>query len=155
MVSFMDTEQVITFQRDEIIFSQDTRPDGVYIVKDGLVQIFHTIDQDGELKDLELGRVGAHGIFGEMGIIDHQPRSASARALGPTTVIFISKADFNKHISDLPPWIAVLIKTFVNRLRVSNERLFEALEQGSICSEHLNIKPHDDMIIGEGDEAKD
>ncbi len=145
----METEKELTFARDEIIFSQDTRPDGVYIVKDGLVEVFHTIDQDGELKDVELGRVGPRGIFGEMGIIDHQPRSASAKALGPTTVIFISKADFNKHLSDLPPWIAVLIKTFVTRLRESNERLFEALENGPDNAEHLNIQPHDDMIIGE------
>ncbi len=151
----MDTEQVITFQRDDIIFSQDTRPDGVYIVKDGLVEIFHTIEQDGELKDVELGRVGARGIFGEMGIIDHQPRSASAKALGPTTVIFISKADFNKHLNDLPPWIAVLIKTFVSRLRESNERLFEALEHGPKNADHLNIQPHDNMIIGEGESEEE
>lgn len=148
----METEKELSFERDEIIFSQDTRPDGVYIVKEGLVEVFHTIEQDGELKDVELGRVGPRGIFGEMGIIDHQPRSASAKAIGPTTVIFISKANFNKHISDLPPWIAVLIKTFVSRLRVSNERLFEALEKGPDGVEHLNIQPHDDMIIGEGDD---
>lgn len=150
----MNTEQELTFQRDEIIFSQDSRPDGVYIVKDGLVEVFHTIEQDGELKDVELGRVGPRGIFGEMGIIDHQPRSASAKALGPTTVIFISKADFNKHLSDLPPWIAVLIKTFVSRLRETNERLFEALENGPDGVEGLNIHPHDDMIIGEADELE-
>ncbi|MEM6884826.1 MAG: cyclic nucleotide-binding domain-containing protein [Verrucomicrobiota bacterium] len=150
----METEKELTFERDDIIFSQDTRPDGVYIVKDGLVEVFHTIDQDGELKDVELGRVGPRGIFGEMGIIDHQPRSASARALGPTTVIFISKEDFNKHLSDLPPWIAVLIKTFVSRLRESNQRLFEALENGPEGVEHLHIQPHDDMIIGEVDETQ-
>ncbi|MEM1157152.1 MAG: cyclic nucleotide-binding domain-containing protein [Verrucomicrobiota bacterium] len=149
----METEKELTFARDEIIFSQDTRPDGVYIVRDGLVEVFHTIDQDGELKDVELGRVGPRGIFGEMGIIDHQPRSASARALGPTTVIFISKEDFNKHLSDLPPWIAVLIKTFVSRLRESNQRLFEALENGPDGAGHLHIQPHDDMIIGEVDES--
>jgi len=103
---------------------------------------------------VELGRVGARGIFGEMGIIDHQPRSASAKALGPTTVIFISKADFNKHISDLPPWIGVLIKTFVSRLREANERLFEALEEGPDNAPHLNIQPHDDVIIGQGEEPK-
>lgn len=64
----MDSETTLTFERDDIIFSQDTRPDGVYIVKEGLVEVFHTIDQDGELKDVELGRVGPHGIFGEMGL---------------------------------------------------------------------------------------
>ena len=151
----METEKELTFERDDIIFSQDTRPDGVYIVKDGLVEIFHTIDQDGELKDVELGRVGPRGIFGEMGIIDHQPRSASAKALGPTTVIFISKENFNKHLRDLPPWIAVLIKTFVSRLREANERLFEALEDGPENAEHLNIQPHDSMILGEVEDKEE
>jgi len=144
-----DTER--TFAKDDLIFTQDTRPDGVYIVKDGLVQIFHTIEQDGQLKDVELGRVGAHGIFGEMGIIDHQPRSASAKALGPTTCVFISKADFQKHLTDLPPWIAILIKTFVARLREANERLYDALENGPGERDHLKIKPHDDMILDQGE----
>lgn len=143
-----DTER--TFAKDEMIFTQDTRPDGVYIVKEGLVQIFHTIEQNGELKDVILGRVGVHGIFGEMGIIDHQPRSASAKALGPTTCVFISKADFQKHLQDLPPWIAILIKTFVARLRESNERLYDALENGPDGADHLKIKPHDDMILHQG-----
>ncbi len=147
----MDGQNELTFVRDQQIFTQDTRPDGVYIVKDGLVKIYHTIEQDGHLVDVELGRVGPHGIFGEMGIIDHQPRSASAKALGPTTVVFVSKEDFRRHLEQLPPWISILIKTFVSRLREANDRLYEALEKGSAGSDTLRIQPHDDVILGEGD----
>jgi len=152
----MPPEEERTFEKGDLIFSQETRPDGVYIVRDGLVQIFHTIEQNGSLVDVELDRVGARGIFGEMGIIDHQPRSASARALGPTTCIFISKVDFQKHLADLPPWISILIKTFVSRLREANERLYEALESGTAGTDHLKLQPHDELVIGhhsETDEA--
>ncbi|MEM6823393.1 MAG: cyclic nucleotide-binding domain-containing protein [Verrucomicrobiota bacterium] len=150
----MNAQEERTYAKDDVIFSQDSRPDGVYIVKDGLVQIFHTIEQDGEQNEVELGRVGARGMFGEMGIIDHQPRSASARALGPTTVVFISKADFQKHINDLPPWIAILIKTFVSRLREANYRLYEVLENCNQSSQ-VDVQPHDEIILGKGDEDGD
>jgi CRP-like cAMP-binding protein len=136
----------------DIICTENERPEGLFIVKEGLVEIFQQISTDNGTVEVSLGRVGVRGMFGEMGIIDHQPRSASARALGPTKVIFISRAAFQKHLEHLPPWVAILIKTFVHRLRESNRRLVEtveAAEQG-----RLKIENHE-MIIshGEGESA--
>jgi len=132
-----------SFAKGDLIFNESTRPDGVYIVRDGLVEIFQTVRG----QEVALGRVGPRGMFGEMGLIDHQPRSASARALGPTTVLFIPTEAFEEHMEQLPPWVALLIKNMVRRLRETNRLLRQALEQGGLpdASGH-------EMIFSSGDD---
>jgi CRP-like cAMP-binding protein len=144
-------EEEKSYARGDLIFSEDTRPDGVYIVKDGLVEIFHRGPGAGEEAIVHLGRVGPRGMFGEMGLIDHQPRSASARALAPTTVLFVPKEGFQKHLDQMPPWIALLIKSLVRRLRDSNRRLVEALEAQS-SRPGTGAPSHQDVILSHGDE---
>jgi CRP-like cAMP-binding protein len=145
----MADQQILEFKKGEQIFSEDTLPEGVYIVKDGLVEIYRTLESPSGTRDVELDRVGPRGMFGEMGLIDHQPRSASARALGPTTLLYIDKKDFQKHLEQLPPWVAILIRSFVHRLREANERLIRTLESGPEAA-HLNFHPHD-VVLDRGD----
>jgi CRP-like cAMP-binding protein len=115
------------YQAGDLIFSESSRPDGVYIVKEGMVEIFRTADSSQGPVEVTLDKVGVRGIFGEMGLIDHQPRSASARAMCLTRAVFISRQSFEKHLSTLPPWVSMLIKTFVHRLRETNRRLTQVL----------------------------
>lgn len=145
----MADQQVLEFNKGDEIFSEDSTPDGVYIVKDGLVEIYRSLDTPEGVRDVELDRVGPRGMFGEMGLIDHQPRSASARALGPTTLLFISRKDFQKHLDQLPPWVTILIRSFVHRLRDANERLVRTLEEGPAAS-GLHLHPHE-VILDHGD----
>lgn len=121
----MNEEEIREYHEGELIFSENETPDGVYIVKEGLVQVFHTVGEE----EIELERVGARGMFGEMGIVDHRPRSASARAACPTTVVFISREAFHKHFYSLPPWVFMLVKSFVRRLRETNRRLYDLLDE--------------------------
>lgn len=148
----MADQQVLEFKKGDQIFSEDSTPDGVYIVKDGLVEIYRSLDTPEGIRDIELDRVGPRGMFGEMGLIDHQPRSASARALGPTTLLFISRKDFQKHLDQLPPWVAILIRSFVHRLRDANERLIRTLESGPDAAQ-LNLHPHDVVLNRGGTET--
>lgn len=141
-----------SYQAGDLICSENERPDGLYIVKEGLVEVFHKITTDTGYAEVELGRVGVRGMFGEMGIIDHQPRSASVRALGPTVVVFISRSAFQKHLAELPPWVSILIKTFVFRLREANRRLVNTIEAAELGT--LKIENHE-IIISQGDNFED
>lgn len=139
--------EIRVYEKNETIFSENDLPDGVYIVKEGLVQIFHISENN---EELELGRIGIRGMFGEMGLIDHQRRSASARALGPTRCVFISRAEFHKHLATLPPWVAILIKSFVHRLRESNRILYQVLEENQ-----TQVDKESDLVLHKGSEASD
>ncbi len=143
----LTSQEERTYSVGDIICREHERPDGLFIVKEGLVEIFQTIQSEKGPVEIVLGKVGARGIFGEMGIIDHQPRSASARALGPTRLVFISRAAFQQHLQQMPPWVAILIRTMVQRLRETTHRLADALEQASPgkAGSHAG-----DMVISHG-----
>ena len=142
-----------TYKRGEMICHEHERPDGLFIIKDGMVEIFQTIEIDGKPAEIILGKIGSRAIFGEMGIIDHQPRSASARALGPTTLVFISRAAFQQHLQQMPPWVAILIRTIVQRLRETNHRLAEALEHAS--SEPVKTQQPEIVLSHGGEEGEE
>ncbi|MEO0453139.1 MAG: cyclic nucleotide-binding domain-containing protein [Verrucomicrobiota bacterium] len=145
----MSDQKELHYEKGDQIFSEDTNPEGVYIVKDGLVEIYRTLETTAGFKDIELDRVGPRGMFGEMGLIDQQPRSASARALSPTTLLFISRSDFKKHLDQLPPWVSILIRSFVHRLRDANERLVKTLESGPDAA-NLKLQAHE-VVLDPGD----
>jgi CRP/FNR family cyclic AMP-dependent transcriptional regulator len=57
------------------------------------------------------------GIFGEMALIDNQPRMASATALTGTTCVIITDAVFDNKLKEADPFIAGLLRIFVRNIR--------------------------------------
>lgn len=111
--------EIQNYQANEIIFSQQSQCDGVYIVAKGLVSI-STMNQD---KRVELAQLGRGTMFGEMAVIDLQSRSATATALVSTEIVHISPAEFQSNLHSLPLWAQLLIQMLVRRLRSVNERI--------------------------------
>ena len=85
-----------------------------YIVQSGEVEIYTTTD-DGTA--MVLGTVGQGGIFGEMALIDNQPRMASVSALTDTTCVVISEDIFKKKIAEADPFVVGLLRIFVRNIR--------------------------------------
>ena len=75
--------QQIDFAEGEVIFRQGYPADNAYIVISGSVEIYneHPDGSEGHIAVLHEGE-----MFGELGILDDAPRSASARALKATTL---------------------------------------------------------------------
>lgn len=80
----------------EIIFEEGSHGDWVYVVESGSVEL--TREVGGKKVVLEVVTPGE--IFGEMGFITQLPRTATARAVGETTVGLIERSyldhEFNK-----------------------------------------------------------
>ena len=60
----------LTFAANQIIFKEGDAGNGVYFVKEGLVQIQAVVGQ-GDLK--VLSRIPPGELFGEMAVLDNQP----------------------------------------------------------------------------------
>jgi CRP-like cAMP-binding protein len=73
----------------EVLFNQGDRTDGVYTILDGELEIVLMTD-DGERS---LTRLGRGETVGELGVICERPRSATARATKPTTLVFTTAED--------------------------------------------------------------
>jgi signal transduction histidine kinase len=64
-----------------------------------------------------LGRIPPGELFGEMAVLDNQPRSASAMAEEPTTVYFIGRTELDELLDRTPRLAAVLVREVSRRLR--------------------------------------
>ncbi len=106
-----------TFERGEIIFHQGSIGSALYIVVTGRVRIY-TISESGQELAVTLFRNG--DFFGELALLDHQPRSASAEAMTRTTALTLQKAAFLDTISICPPIAVTLLEALAARLRQSN-----------------------------------
>jgi len=70
-----------------------------------------------------LGVVKPGEIFGELAVISHAPRSASAIARIPSTVIGLDDGDFNKALKKKPGFAVMLMSVMIRRLRESVAQL--------------------------------
>lgn len=68
-----------TFTANEKIIKQGDAADGMYFVESGTVSIT-VLDVGG--KEIEINRIEKGGYFGELALVTHRPRAASAYAVG-------------------------------------------------------------------------
>ncbi|MEE8393796.1 MAG: cyclic nucleotide-binding domain-containing protein [Rhodospirillales bacterium] len=95
------------------VFREREIGDLAFIVNSGTVEIVKDIDG----KEVVLGTIGKGGMFGEMALIDDQPRMASARADGPVTVMVISSDMFARKLARIDPFARGLINILSDHVR--------------------------------------
>jgi CRP-like cAMP-binding protein len=88
------------FRRGQLIFGEGDPGDSLFLVVDGLVKVFVTSDEGEEMVLIHL-RSG--DTFGELALIDGQPRSASAQALEATTVLVVTREVLLDLMRAFPP----------------------------------------------------
>ena len=76
------------FLAGEVVFDEGEEGQALYVIVSGKVAICLAGQQEA-LAQLDVGE-----FFGELGLLDGWPRSAQARALVPTELIVLSRADF-------------------------------------------------------------
>jgi len=75
------------FKKGEIIFHQDNPSDCAFIIGSGSVEIVQK-NTEGEKVIREFKK---NEVFGEVGLFDGQPRSATARALEDSVIYVITR----------------------------------------------------------------
>jgi CRP-like cAMP-binding protein len=114
-----------TFATGAQLFAQGDYSEEAYRILKGTVEISMN---DGRSK-VVLATLGEGEMFGEMGMVERLPRSATARAVTVLTVEVISEQDFNESLARGGSILVPYLTTIFERLRVSNERLREAHRQ--------------------------
>ena len=99
----------------EVVFRQGDAGDDLCVVAQGVVGVF-----DG---DTLLARFGAAEFFGELALLDHQPRSADAVALEPTLLLRLRSADFDELTATRPAAVRAVLRVLAARLRSSGQRV--------------------------------
>jgi signal transduction histidine kinase len=96
------------------IFREGDSGDGVYIVKDGLVEISGLIDTDIQRVFRQLG---PGEIFGEMAVVEDRPRSATARTLKDTELYFMPRDGMLALLQRSPALAFGVLQEISHRLR--------------------------------------
>src|SRR2546427_9255186 len=104
----------------EALFLAGDQGDGCYRLERGLIKI--TVRSlRGEERIIAL--LGRGEIIGELALIDHQPRSASAVAIRDSNVRHISRQSFEAFTQEHPKIYRHLVGLLAARLRATDEEL--------------------------------
>jgi uncharacterized protein YhbP (UPF0306 family) len=82
--------QTVQFEAGDVIVRQGAPADKFFIVVDGEVEVLH--DQDGETR--RVATLSNGQFFGEVAILRDSPRTASVRAIAPTTLFAMERDSF-------------------------------------------------------------
>ena len=95
------------------IFKEGDIGDRAYVIQEGQVDIVKSTDNG----EIVLGTVSKGAIFGEMALIDDNPRMATARAAKACTLIVVTRPAFEAKLSKTDPFIRGLLKILVGNVR--------------------------------------
>jgi CRP/FNR family cyclic AMP-dependent transcriptional regulator len=120
-----------TIKAGDTIFRELDESDALYVVEQGRVVVSKHVRDD---VDIVLTRFQPGDFFGEMGLFDAGPRSASAQAEIDTILWMLGRDAFNEILSDHADIGAKicyrLVAVFIQRLRATNEHAREAIRWG-------------------------
>lgn len=131
-------ENLTTFYKGEIIFLEGQSSKCAYIIDSGLVGIYRE-DSFGNrslVRTLE-----KNDIFGEMGLIDKYPRSATVIALQDTRCMVIERSRFDYLKKFNPRFVASLIKSLTEKLRATITRLNKTDRESKSTQEEKTVLP--------------
>ncbi|HTR80203.1 MAG TPA: ATP-binding protein [Bacteroidota bacterium] len=129
-----------TFKANTIIFNEDTRGERLYLILEGKVKI-SKVTKYGE--ETVLAALGKGEFFGEMELIEDQPRSARTTAVEDTIAAGIAKHDFDTLIKTNHIVALNILKSISKRLRSTDQtvvnELESSLDNSKVQVEKLNL----------------
>jgi CRP-like cAMP-binding protein len=112
--------QIRNVPNDTTIFYEGDPADAVYVVVNGRVKVV-TTSTDG--KEFILTVLGAGQVFGEMGLLETAPRSASVITITEVELMTIKRDDFDRLIENRPSISRKLMAILSRRLRRANSKM--------------------------------
>ncbi len=108
-----------TYQPGQDILRQGDTGVGAFIIRSGKVEILQ--ERDG--KATRLATLGPGDVLGEMALLDEFPRSATARAVEPTTALGIQRWHFKGILESHPQIALALLPILSRRIRAAEGML--------------------------------
>ena len=102
-----------SYQPGQLIMRQGDTGVGAFIIRSGKVEVVQ--ERDG--KESKLATLGPGDVVGEMALLDEFPRSASVRAVEPTTALGIQRWHFKGILESHPQLALALLPILTRRIR--------------------------------------
>lgn len=108
-----DHIDALPFKAGSVTFREDDEARELFVIKSGQVRI-----QTGNRTVTELG---PESIFGEMALIDNEPRSASAIGVTDTELVPVSEKQFLFLVNQIPLFALKVMRVLAERLQKTNK----------------------------------
>jgi len=99
------------FAAGDAVFTEGEPGDALYLVVEGAVKVHRGGKQ--------LAQLGVRDVFGEMGVLDSLPRSASVTVVKEAVLLKIAREDFRDILQERPEIGMGVIKVLSRRIRES------------------------------------
>ena len=109
-----------SYPKNSVILFEDGPGDALYVVAKGQVKVV-LIGEDG--REVILSVLGEGEFFGEMALIDDEPRSAHVIAMEDSALIVLRREDFQGILIHAPGIALALLKELSRRLRRVDEKV--------------------------------
>ncbi|HUN97831.1 MAG TPA: cyclic nucleotide-binding domain-containing protein [Bradyrhizobium sp.] len=101
------------FKAGSVIFREGDEAHELFVIKKGQVRI--------QIGNRTINELSADSIFGEMALIDNEPRSATAIAISDVELVPVSERQFLFLVSQTPYFALKVMRVLAQRLRATNK----------------------------------
>ncbi len=116
--AFQDSFERMVYRAGETVFLEGDIGDHAYVVDSGDIRISR---KRGDGEELTLAHLSRGDLFGELALIDEQPRSASATAASDSELMTLDRSTFQSQLQVNPERCRRLFRIFSARMRSMDE----------------------------------
>jgi len=109
-----------SYPKHAVVLTEGEIGDSLYMVESGRVKVFIG-DEDG--REIILKILGHGHCFGEMSLVDQQPRSASVTTLEPSTFLILSHGAFEQCVERKPRIASMVLRVLAQRVREADRKI--------------------------------
>lgn len=120
------TSERLTYQPDQVLCRQGDMGDAAYIIIEGEAAVRIATGSG----DIEVARLGAGDVVGEIAILCDVPRTATVSAIDRVTTLKITKELFFRLINEFPQIAIEIMRELAARLERTNAQLRDAVSRG-------------------------
>lgn len=120
LLKFAELTRERTYPKGSVILFQGDPGDSLYVLRQGRAKVV-LIGEDGREVILGVLEPGAH--FGELALIDDQPRSAHVIAMEDSQLLILRREDFRRRVEANPSIAWALLTELSRRLRRADQKI--------------------------------
>jgi CRP/FNR family transcriptional regulator, cyclic AMP receptor protein len=120
LLKFAELTRERTYPKGSVILFQGDPGDSLYVLRQGRAKVV-LIGEDGREVILGVLEPGAH--FGELALIDDQPRSAHVIAMEDAQLLILRREDFRRRVEANPTVAWALLTELSRRLRRADQKI--------------------------------
>lgn len=130
-----------SFSDGEIIFTEGDKSELAYVIVEGTVELCKYVEET----EIHIADIDGGGVFGEMGVLDGSPRSATARAKGDVKLKAYNQETLTQLVHDNAAFALPIMNQLVANLRATSNKLahnqFLTISTSSQKAESHELKP--------------